>query len=61
MYRCLDNNTSMTVPATGSGRVQSAPSNLVAESTIEYVGAGDQGSDTTFSQMLPLGVVSNPE
>lgn len=40
---------------------QSAPSNLMAELTIEHVGTGDQESDTTFSQIQPLWGVSNPE
>lgn len=51
----------MPVSEKGSGRVQRAPSNLMAGVSIEHVGVGDQESDTTFSQMLPLGVASHPE
>lgn len=51
----------MPVSEKGSGRVQRAPSNLMAGLSIEHVGVGDQESDTTFSQMLPLGVAYHPE
>lgn len=63
LYCCcgLDKGVSMPVSEKGSGRVQRAPSNLMAELSIEHVGVGDQESDTTFSQMLPLGVASHPE
>lgn len=57
----LDKAVSMPVSEKGSGRVQRAPSNLMAGLSIERVGVGDQESDTTFSQMLPLGVASHPE
>ena len=52
---------SMPVSEKGSGRVQRAPNNLMAGLSIEHAGVGDQESDTTFSQMLPLGVASHPE
>lgn len=63
LYCCwgLDKGVSMPVSEKGSGRVQRAPSNLMAGLSIEHVGVGDQESDTTFSQMLPLGVASHPE
>ncbi len=63
LYCCwgLDKGVSMAVSEKGSGRVQRAPSNLMAGLSIEHVGVGDQESDTTFSQMLPLGVASHPE
>lgn len=63
LYCCwgLDKGVSMPVSEKGSGRVQRTPSNLMAGVSIEHVGVGDQESDTTFSQMLPLGVASHPE
>lgn len=51
----------MPVSEKGSGRVQRAPNNLMAALSVEHVGVGYQESDTTFSQMLPLGVASHPE
>lgn len=51
----------MPMSEKGSGRVQEAPSNLMAGLSIEHVGAGDQESDTTFSQMLPLRAALHPE
>lgn len=63
LYCCcgLDKVVSMPVSEKGSGRVQRAPSNLMARLSIEHVGVGEQESDTTFSQMLPLRVASHPE
>lgn len=63
LYCCrgLDKGISLPMSEKGNGRVQRAPSNLMAALSIELVGVGDQESDTNFSQMLPLGVASHPE
>lgn len=63
LYRCLglDKSVSMPVSKKGSGRVQRAAGNLMVDLSLGQAGARDQESDTTFSQMLPLGVASHPE
>lgn len=63
LYRCrgFDKSISMPLSEKGNGRVPSPASNLMSWLSIGHVGPGDQESDTTFSQILPLRVVSHPE